>query len=47
MISPPAPVRRRLRPEERRQQILAAAADLFGTRGYDGGSVDAIGARVG
>src|ERR1700712_1904402 len=42
-----APARRRLRPEERRLQILAAAADLFGARGYDGGSVDAIGARIG
>jgi AcrR family transcriptional regulator len=47
MTSAPAPIRRRLRPEDRRRQILAAAADLFGARGYDGGSVDAIGARIG
>jgi len=41
------PARRRLPPAQRRSLILAAAAEVFGERGYAAGSVDAIGARMG
>ena len=45
MVHPPP--RRRLRPEQRRELILAAAGRCFGERGYDGTRLDAVAAAAG
>ncbi len=39
--------RRRLRAEERWEQILAVSAELFSSKGYHGASLDDIGERLG
>lgn len=47
MTADPARRRTRLPAPERRRLILEAAAELFAQRGFDAGSIDAIGERVG
>lgn len=48
MAEQPAPrPRRRLRAEERWEQILTVSAELFSSKGYHGASLDDIGERLG
>jgi AcrR family transcriptional regulator len=44
---PPAPGAKRPRGEQRREEIIAAAAELFRRKGYRGTSIEDIGAAVG
>jgi AcrR family transcriptional regulator len=47
MASATATPRKRLRPEQRRELIVAAAERAFGADGYDGASLDTIAADAG
>lgn len=48
MAAQPAPKpRRRLRAEERWEQILTVSAELFSSKGYHGASLDDLGERLG